>query len=238
MNGARSASSTVADMNTIGYYSQGDQAIDRRSATTLSRLSAELAAAIRNCKDFNEAGLLVLNERDEAKKNAAFWEKLATTLNDDCDKYKGRAERAERLLASQADEIRRKDEALKPFANAYTRLEYYGGQPGNSAVLYASHQDQTFYELLDGVEGDPIRVWHLRSARAALRPEGKQQEGADICPVCAEPLKAGDVCASDIEMGACHAECLEGSPVVDLDTGDPVDGPVSTYIFEQQEVGR
>jgi hypothetical protein len=56
--------------------------------------------------------------------------------------------------------------------------------------------------------------------------------GTDICPVCAEPLKVGDVCASDIEMGVCHAECLEGSPVVDLDTGDPVDGPVSTYIFE------
>ncbi|THV13758.1 hypothetical protein [Rhizobium rhizophilum] len=44
------------------------------------------------------------------------------------------------------------------------------------------------------------------------------------CPICDKPLLPDDLCASDIEMGACHAECLEGSPVVDLDTGEEMPG--------------
>lgn len=51
------------------------------------------------------------------------------------------------------------------------------------------------------------------------------------CPICAEPFKASDVCASDIELGICHAECLEGSAVVDLKTGEPSDGPIATYVY-------
>lgn len=50
-----------------------------------------------------------------------------------------------------------------------------------------------------------------------------------ICPVCEEIINEGDLCSSDIEMGSCHAECLEGSPVVDLETGKPVKGKASTY---------
>jgi hypothetical protein len=33
-----------------------------------------------------------------------------------------------------------------------------------------------------------------------------------------------DRCASEIEMGICHAACLEGSPVVNLETGEPIEG--------------
>lgn len=44
------------------------------------------------------------------------------------------------------------------------------------------------------------------------------------CPICDKPLQPDDICASDIEMGACHAECLEGSPLVDLDTGEETPG--------------
>jgi hypothetical protein len=44
------------------------------------------------------------------------------------------------------------------------------------------------------------------------------------CPICDKPLRPDDLCASDIEMGACHAKCLEGSPVVDLDTGEETPG--------------
>lgn len=56
-------------------------------------------------------------------------------------------------------------------------------------------------------------------------------KGEADCPVCAEPLAADDICATDIELGICHAACLEGSPVVDLDTGEPSDGPVATYRY-------
>lgn len=44
---------------------------------------------------------------------------------------------------------------------------------------------------------------------------------SDFCSVCENALKPDDICASDIELGICHAACLEGSPAVDLDTGEP-----------------
>ena len=53
----------------------------------------------------------------------------------------------------------------------------------------------------------------------------------DTCPICAEPLLDDDLCATDITMGICHAACLEGSPTVDLETGDEVDGPMDTYRY-------
>lgn len=57
------------------------------------------------------------------------------------------------------------------------------------------------------------------------------ERDTDDCPVCAVAFKPDDVCATDIDLGACHAACLEGSPVVHLDTGEPFDGPVGTYRY-------
>lgn len=51
------------------------------------------------------------------------------------------------------------------------------------------------------------------------------------CPICAEPLNDGDLCATDIEMGTCHAACLDGSTIVDLETGEPSPGPVATFRY-------
>lgn len=55
------------------------------------------------------------------------------------------------------------------------------------------------------------------------------------CPICDEPFKPDDLCASDITEGTCHAECLEGSPVVDLETGDEVPGG-KVDIYQYSEV--
>ena len=57
-------------------------------------------------------------------------------------------------------------------------------------------------------------------------------EEPDRCPICAEPFKADDQCAIDITEGTCHAACLEGSPVVDLDTEEPSDGPIWTFRYD------
>lgn len=54
-----------------------------------------------------------------------------------------------------------------------------------------------------------------------------------VCPVCDEELRNGDLCASDIELGTCHADCLKGSPVVDLNTGKRVRGKASTFTFDE-----
>ncbi|MVA09102.1 hypothetical protein GOZ78_03590 [Agrobacterium vitis] len=51
------------------------------------------------------------------------------------------------------------------------------------------------------------------------------------CPICDDLLQIGDVCATDIELGTCHAACLKGSPVVDLETGDEVGGQMTTFRY-------
>ncbi|WP_428978277.1 DUF551 domain-containing protein [Oricola thermophila] len=61
---------------------------------------------------------------------------------------------------------------------------------------------------------------------------GKHMQDDHECPICAVPFKTGDLCSTDIDLGICHAECLEGSLVVDLDTGDPVDGPAGIFSYE------
>jgi hypothetical protein len=61
-----------------------------------------------------------------------------------------------------------------------------------------------------------------------------ETDDTDKCPICANAFKPDDVCATDIEMGTCHADCLDGSPVVDLDTGDELpDGKVETYPYSE-----
>lgn len=57
-------------------------------------------------------------------------------------------------------------------------------------------------------------------------------EHEEKCLICLEPLKPEDMCATDIELGICHAACLEGSPAFDLDTGEPSDGPIDTYRYD------
>lgn len=53
----------------------------------------------------------------------------------------------------------------------------------------------------------------------------------EACPICEEPFKPSDLCATDITMGTCHAECLDGSPVVSLDTGEETGGEVHLYHY-------
>jgi NTP pyrophosphatase (non-canonical NTP hydrolase) len=70
--------------------------------------------------------------------------------------------------------------------------------------------------------GSPVRLaaddWHL-------------EDEAERCPICDEAFKPENLCATDIELGTCHAACLEGSPVVNLDTGEPTTGAIHTYRF-------
>jgi hypothetical protein len=55
--------------------------------------------------------------------------------------------------------------------------------------------------------------------------------GIDRCPICAEPFKSDDVCATDIELLTVHAECLEGCEIVDLETEEPTDKPLGTFPY-------
>jgi hypothetical protein len=56
------------------------------------------------------------------------------------------------------------------------------------------------------------------------------------CPICDDPFKGSDLCATDIELGTCHAECLEGSPVVDLMTGEPSGKANHTFLYYEDGI--
>ncbi|WP_143523686.1 hypothetical protein [Pararhizobium arenae] len=78
----------------------------------------------------------------------------------------------------------------------------------------------------------PARTPHDSGTKHEAAIAALSANGHDVCPVCLEVLEADDLCATDIEMGICHAECLEGSPVVDIDTGEVLpDGELDTYRF-------
>lgn len=67
-------------------------------------------------------------------------------------------------------------------------------------------------------------------------PEHK--DDSNRCPICDEPFKADDICATDIELLTCHASCLEGVPVVDLETGDPLpESDAHTYRYSEETEG-
>ena len=93
----------------------------------------------------------------------------------------------------------------------------------------------TSAEAVSGPVPSYVVAQHIREMAAEIRAAISTE---DLCPVCAEPFKAGDMCATDIDLGTCHAACLEGSPVVDLDTGEPVDGPATTYRYDAYDDPR
>ncbi|MGV2128091.1 hypothetical protein ACQZ4Q_01350 [Agrobacterium vitis] len=86
-------------------------------------------------------------------------------------------------------------------------------------------------EMTEDPEGAPAAPEEsvFAFARAALQ---KTSGEMGQCPICATPFKPEDICATDIEMGTCHAACLEGSPVVDLDSGEVLpDSEVDTFQY-------
>lgn len=56
-------------------------------------------------------------------------------------------------------------------------------------------------------------------------------DGEDRCPICGAVFVRGVLCAMDVTEGICHAECLEDTPVVDPETGEPKDGPADTFLW-------
>lgn len=97
----------------------------------------------------------------------------------------------------------------------------------------------THLEMAFETEGDTQQAIDLIESVLLDGTASAPSEPVDreVCPICAEAFKPEDVCASDIEMGTCHAACLEGCPVVDLDTGEPSEGPTDTYPYEAEEAG-
>lgn len=102
------------------------------------------------------------------------------------------------------------------------RLQVDGDLDNETVVIYRGEDGQTWvrpeyefndgrFELLSTRSNGPLNV--------AVQSDAADSE-VDRCPICAEPFKADDNCATDIELGACHFDCLDGSPVADLETGE------------------
>lgn len=89
---------------------------------------------------------------------------------------------------------------------------------------------------------DPAEIVHdlynaLEHAREKAATPAVDPE-VDRCPICDVPFKPDDVCATDIVEGTCHAECLAGTPVVDIETGEPHDGPICTFLYSDDVPGK
>jgi hypothetical protein len=130
---------------------------------------------------------------------------------------------------------------------------YHNWELARAGVCYATvatHKDRTRKESAKRAFAPGTWPWHLDwwkpkdrrrdlvRAAALLIAEIERMDRAELavelenkCPVCAEPMKPDDTCSTDIELGICHAACLEGSPTVNLDTGEPMYGPIPTYRY-------
>lgn len=79
---------------------------------------------------------------------------------------------------------------------------------------------------------DMVELTHRYAALEAALTTAADEEYTETCGVCSEVFKLGDICATDIELGQSHAECLAGCPTVDLETGEEIDGPITHYPYE------
>lgn len=143
------------------------------------------------------------------------------------------------------------------FADAHQLVNYTYDRPvgepakeiGAAMLTLTSLCVVAGYNLMECAEADleklqrPETIARIRAKRSTRHGRGPlpgidpalaQPGEADAkCPICAEPFKDDDLCASDITEGTCHAACLDGCPVVDLETGEPSDGPISTYLWSE-----
>ena len=58
--------------------------------------------------------------------------------------------------------------ALRPFANAALRVNYYAGERYNGSLYAMVAHSNHFIELLDGIDGYPLYVADLRKALEVL----------------------------------------------------------------------
>lgn len=79
---------------------------------------------------------------------------------------------------------------------------------------------------------DTLRLAADELERALAAASVDDEKYTETCPICDELFKLGDMCATDIELGQSHAECLEGCPTVDLETGEEIEGPITNYPYE------
>ena len=83
-------------------------------------------------------------------------------------------------------------------------------------------------------------IWPRIGAREAfaneLRALEPPSDDGDVarCPICDERFHPSDLCADDITEGTCHAACLEGSPVVNMETEEEIPGgQATTYLYRE-----
>ncbi|WP_234633059.1 hypothetical protein [Agrobacterium vitis] len=80
---------------------------------------------------------------------------------------------------------------------------------------------------------DLVRAAALLLAEIEIFDRAAQNEVTPAnCPVCDMPFKSFDLCATDIELGTCHAACVDGSTIVDLHTGEVTGGTIVTFRYE------
>ncbi|MUO96624.1 DUF550 domain-containing protein [Agrobacterium vitis] len=94
--------------------------------------------------------------------------------------------------------------------------------------------DQITQAMIEKLAINKARTWHFtEDGKAVLHVAEDTEAYVEKCPICASVFRDDDVCASEITMGPCHAACLDGSPIVDLETGDETGGKLTTYKWRE-----
>lgn len=102
------------------------------------------------------------------------------------------------------------------FAPAWADIHHMGSPAADIVAVLLTPADYRFAQGLSG------------------RLTGSLDDDGDSCGVCRVALLGGDVCATDVDLGTCHARCLDGAAVVNLRTGEPSDGPVHLYRYDSK----
>lgn len=131
----------------------------------IERLKKEAACLETNCRDFNEAGLAALDQRDKAKADGKFWENFCKVLQDDCDKFvaqrdaaEARATAAERDLAEARAEVERLKKAVSVVTDAtaaYLPPDGISAVECISRVLAATDNPEINAIMLEKNDGRP-----------------------------------------------------------------------------------
>lgn len=176
-------------------------------AVNITEADAEIARLQRELDHFTKSGIIEIAVRNP-------------NVSSYMDHWEGRALAAEAKLAAGGKTVK----ACRAMPEGFSRQEI------EEMLAIVQDEEQTVDGGGEFGPQESTAGWYTRLLRVILKTEVDDHA---CCPICLGQFEDADLCATDIEMGTCHAACLEGSPVVELETGEPIDGVADTFRYDE-----
>jgi hypothetical protein len=169
--------------------------------------------------------------------------KLSEVIASECDAASKHCRAALAPVAAEGGvSHREKYQMIRDGGMSEHDLECSIGEGHTVAAIYAALEPFAEAARLAEVSGRPpssfVGATEFERAASALRTEPTGGGEVEDCPICAVTFKPDDLCATDITEGTCHAACLKGSPIVDLETGGPTKASALTYRYDSALTGE